>query len=86
MESGERTLARKIGEYSEVVDKAIEELMPHHICTYLYELAQTFNSFYEKNRVVGDPREHIRIRLVKSYTKTLKEGLNLLNITAPEKM
>lgn len=86
LEDGERSLLRKISEYSEVVDKAIEELMPHHICTYLYELAQTFNSFYEKNRVVGDPREHIRTQLVKSYASTLKNGLGLLNISAPEKM
>ncbi len=85
-DAGERSLARKIGEYPEVVDKAVQELMPHHVCTYLYELAQTFNSFYESNRVIGDPRENIRRQLVESYAGTLKKGLSLLNISAPEKM
>lgn len=86
LQTGERSLVRKLGEYAEVVDKAAAELMPHHICTYLYELAQTFNRFYEKNRVVGDEREAVRLTLVKKYADTLKKGLEILNITAPEKM
>ena len=82
----ERTLARKLTEYSEVVDKATLELMPHHVCTYLYELAQTFNRFYEHNRVIGDEREELRTHLVAFYAETLKNGLNLLGIHAPERM
>jgi arginyl-tRNA synthetase len=85
-EPAERSLLRKITEYTEVVDKAVNELMPHHICTYLYELAQKFNSFYEHNRVIDDPREAVRLQLVQAYADTLKNGLNLLNISAPEKM
>ncbi len=85
-EAGERSLARKISEYPETVEKAVNELMPHHVATYLYELAQTFNRFYETNRVVGDPREAIRLKLVQSYANVLKNGLELLNIPAPEKM
>lgn len=83
---GERSLVRKLGEYSEVIDKAVEELMPHHICTYLYELAQTFNNFYEHNRVIDDDRQATRLYLVGQYADTLKKGLGLLNITAPERM
>ncbi len=86
LEPGERSLVRKLGEYAEVVDRSAAELMPHHICTYLYELAQTFNRFYEKSRVVGDEREAIRVPLVKKYADTLKNGLEILNITAPNKM
>lgn len=86
LESDERGLVRKIGEYAEVVDKAVAELMPHHICTYLYELAQVFNSFYEHNRVIDDPRESVRLQLVKAYADTLQKGLALLNIAAPERM
>jgi arginyl-tRNA synthetase len=82
----ERTLVRKITEYSEVVELAARELLPHHICTYLYELAQTFNRFYEGNRVIGDDREAVRLQLVARYADTLKDGLNLLGITAPESM
>jgi len=85
-EEGERSLARKISEYPEVIEKAVSELMPHHIATYLYELAQTFNRFYENSRVVGDPRETVRLNLVESYANTLKGGLELLNIPVLEKM
>jgi arginyl-tRNA synthetase len=86
LEVGERNLLRKITEYSDVVDKAVTELMPHHIATYLYELAQEFNRFYEHNRVIGEPREAMRLALVKSYADTLKNGLSLLGIAAPEQM
>lgn len=86
LEPAERTLLRKIGEYAEIVERATNELMPHHICTYLYELAQTFNRFYEHNRVISDEREPIRIQLVSKYAQTLKSGLELLGIHAPEKM
>lgn len=86
LQEGERTLARKISEYTEVVDRAVEELLPHHICTYLYELAQAFNRFYENNRVVGDAREGVRVELVRRYADVLKNGLSLLGITAPDRM
>lgn len=82
----ERSLARKISIYPEVFATALEELSPHHICTYLYELAQVFNRFYEKNRVIGDARSDIRIRLVDAYAQVLGSGLDILGITIPEKM
>lgn len=86
LEPAERSLVRKIGEYAEAVDKAVTELMPHHVCTYLYELAQVFNRFYEGNRVIGDPRQDLRQRLVNRYADTLRDGLQLLGIAAPDKM
>lgn len=86
LEPGERTLVRKLSEYAEVVDQATAELMPHHIAGYLYELAQTFNRFYEHNRVIGNEREALRLSLVKQYAATLKNGLSLLGIAAPDKM
>ena len=85
-EAGERTLARKMSEYPEVVEKAVDELMPHLIATYLYELAQTFNRFYENNRVLDDERQAVRLGLLGLYAQTLKNGLGLLGITAPDKM
>ncbi len=86
IDSDESSLLRKIGEYAEVVEQATVELMPHHICTYLYELAQNFNGFYEKNRVIDDRREAVRLQLVQAYADTLRSGLTLLNIPAPDKM
>ena len=86
LQPDERSLTRKLSEYAEVVEKAAAELMPHHICTYLYELAQKFNSFYEHNRVIGDERQATRLSLVSAYAGTLKNGLELLGIHAPDKM
>lgn len=86
IDEAERSLLRKIGEYHEVVNRAVDELMPHHVCTYLYELAQDFNRFYEHNRVIGDDREPVRLYLVQKYADTLKDGLELLNISAPSHM
>jgi len=85
-DASERSLALKISEYPEAIGKAAAELMPHHICTYLYELAQTFNSFYEKSRIIGDEREAVRLGLAKAYRQVLQNGLGVLDIAAPEKM
>lgn len=83
-DENERALAVKLGEYSEVTARAVEDLMPHHVCTYLYELAQAFNRFYENSRIIDDPREATRLLLVERYQQTLAHGLGLLGITAPE--
>jgi len=83
LDPAERSLARKISEYPEVLQKASDELMPHHICTYLYELAQGFNRFYETSRIIGDEREQLRLSLTRSYQQVLKSGLGILNIAAP---
>lgn len=84
--TGERSLVRKIGEYPEIFQKAVQEYMPHHICGYLYELAQAFNRFYEHNRVIGDERQAERLALVRLYAAVLKDGLALLGIEAPERL
>lgn len=85
-DAAERSLARKISEYPEVVAKATQELMPHHIAVYLYELAQNFNRFYEKSRIIGDERQDLRLKLTKTYQTVLSHGLGLLNVTAPEQV
>jgi arginyl-tRNA synthetase len=86
LQDDERSLLRKLSEYAEIVERATTELLPHHICTYLYELAQEFNRFYEHNRVVGDERQAVRLQLVQRYADSLQSGLRLLGITAPERM
>lgn len=86
LDQGERTLAVKLTEFTEVVGRAAESLNPHLICTYLYELSQEFNRFYEHNRVIDDPREAERLYLVNVYASVLKKGLELLGIHAPESM
>ena len=86
LQADERSLLRKLSEYNEAVARATGELLPHHICTYLYELAQEFNRFYEHNRVIGDGRQAVRLQLVQRYADNLKDGLALLGITAPDRM
>jgi arginyl-tRNA synthetase len=82
----ERALLRKISEYAEIVDLATSELKPHHICTYIYELAQTFNRFYENSRVIGDPRQDLRLKMISIYIDKLSSGLSLLGIASPDEM
>lgn len=85
-DDSERALLLKLGEYTEVVEKAATELMPHGICSYLYELAQEFNRFYERSHVIGDERQAVRLGLVARYRDTLADGLSILGIAAPERM
>ena len=82
----ERALLAKISEYPNIIERAAEDLAPHSICSYLYELAQVFNRFYEKNRVIDDPRQDIRLTLVALYADTLARGLTVLGIHAPDKL
>lgn len=82
----DRDLLRKLSEYAETVDLCVRELAPHHLCNYLYELAQEFNRYYEKNRVIGDEKEAHRVSLVTLYADILKAGLSILGIDALEKM
>ncbi len=82
----ERLLVQKLAQAAEVMERAAAELMPHLVCSYLYELAQVFNRFYERQRIIGDEREAERLFLVEVYADTLKRGLNVLGIDAPERM
>ena len=82
----ERPLVLKLSEYGEVLHSATRDLLPHLICTYLYELAQTFNRFYENARIIDDPREATRLALATRYQQTLSHGLQLIGIDAPEKL
>ena len=85
-DGAERSLLRKLGEYSEVIERSARELSTHHLCSYLYELSQEFNRFYEKARIIGDDREAVRVGLVRRYADVLADGLGLLGIEAPEQM
>lgn len=82
----ERSLARAIGMYPEAFSEALADYSPHHICHYLYELAVTFNRFYEQSRVVGHERAPIRVSLVRAYEAVLNHGLSVLGMPRPESM
>ena len=82
----DQALVRKLSEFADVQSAAIRGLHPHLICNYLFELAQEFNRYYEKNQVVGDEKEAHRASLVGAYADTLRNGLGILGIVAPDAM
>ncbi|HUC96011.1 MAG TPA: arginine--tRNA ligase [Candidatus Saccharimonadia bacterium] len=86
LQSDERDLVVKICDFPDVILEATKLYLPHQICTYLFELAKEFNSFYEKNRVIDDPRMNLRLAIARSYKDVLEEGLRLLHIPSPESM
>ncbi len=74
--------------YPEVIAKSAKLLEPHQVTIYLRNLAASFHHFYTKHRVVTDNARltAARLLLVDSVKIVLKNGLNLLGISAPEKM
>lgn len=81
------TLHKKLLRFPEVVMRANEEREPHRIATYLIEVAREFNAFYAHTVVLdGAPDEAYKLSLVKAVSQTLKSGLYLLGISAPDKM
>jgi arginyl-tRNA synthetase len=85
-DENERAVVRKLGEYADVVEVSVNELLPHHMCHYLYELAQEFNRFYENSRIIGDSREAERLAIVQLYRDILARGLAILGIHTPNTM
>ena len=84
--SAERSLAKKILEYKDVLDEAVFEMAPHKVANYLYELAQEFSRFYENCQVAGSNEEESRAMIVKVYLDIMTHGLNILGINIPEEM
>ena len=83
----EKSLLSSIDDFSKVVARASSEFSPHYLCTYLFELAQLFNSFYNKYPILNSsPERQFRLDLVEAVSIVLKKGLNLLGISTLEKM
>lgn len=85
-DESERPLLKKLSQYQDVIERAVNDMMPHHIANYLFELSQIFNSFYERERVIGSDRQAERLRLVQAYAQVIKNGLTILGISAPDAM
>lgn len=83
----EKTLLSTMNDFAKVVARASSEFAPHYLCTYLFELAQLFNSFYNKYPILNSsPERQFRLDLVEGVALILKKGLNLLGINTLEKM
>jgi arginyl-tRNA synthetase len=81
-------LEKKLYRFPETVTRAYTELEPHHIATYLTELASEFNSFYANTQILSeeDKNSAYYISLTKAFLTTMHNGLWLLGITLPDKM
>ncbi|HSD98327.1 MAG TPA: arginine--tRNA ligase [Patescibacteria group bacterium] len=87
--SEELNLLRKLVQFAPTVEEAVEKYAPNVVCEYLFELAQMFNNFYQKHRILNaekDVEKRFRLGLTEGVGIVLKQGLNLLGIQAPEKM
>jgi len=86
----EKTLAIKLLQFSETLDQVAREAMPHLLCTYLYDVASLYMTFYEacpilKDGIAADIRDS-RLRLCHLVARTLEQGLELLGIEVMERM
>ena len=80
---------KKLGEFPSVISEAAEKRLPHRITNYIFDLASTFHSFYNAEKVL-DPekpeRSKARLALIQAVSITLRNALKLIGVSAPEKM
>ncbi|TNM56841.1 arginine--tRNA ligase [Brevibacterium sediminis] len=88
-ETAERELALSILGFADVVTEVAAGSTPHRLCTYLFDLAQAFTSFYEQCPVLIAETEELRdsrLRLSAIVLEVLHAGLGVLGIRVPERM
>ncbi len=88
-EPAERALALQLLGFGGVVAQVDTELEPHRLCTYLYDLAAAFTTFYEQCPVLKEGHEDTRdsrLLLCRLTLQTLVTGLGLLGVEVPEQM
>jgi len=80
-------LSRSLRRFPEIVERAAEHYEPHILTTYLLEVASAFNSWYAQEQILdGTPAAANKVALTAVVSRTLKNGLWILGIPAPEKM
>ena len=84
----ESNVLRLINQFPEIVQQAAIQLAPNLIANYLYDLAQKYNYFYQKNKILESEEniKQFRLMLTAATGKVIKEGLYLLGIKTVEKM
>jgi arginyl-tRNA synthetase len=84
----ELALAKHVLRFGEVVELVARELKPHHLCTYLYDLATRFSGFFENCPVLSseEPLRSSRLTLCEASGRVMACGLDLLGIEHPEQM
>ena len=87
-DQAELNLAKAVSRFPEEIEKAAKENAPHRLAYYATELAEAFHSFYNSQRILGVDENVMksRILLMNAARITLKNALDLLGVSAPEKM
>ncbi len=81
------TLERLLHRFPEVVLRASMEHEPHHVTTYLVDLAAAWNSWYGAERILdGSPVAPYKLALADAFRLTMRNGMHLLGMEAPERM
>ena len=84
----ELILVRELLKFEDVILEVEKELLPNRLCTYLFELSQNFNRFYDQVPVLkaDEPLRSCRLSLCRLTANTLTLGMNLLGIPTLERM
>lgn len=84
----EITLIKTMLKFPETIGNAARLREPHHVITFLNELASAFTSFYHDCRILGEDEKlaYARTELAKATAQVLRNGLGILGISAPEQM
>ncbi len=87
--SAEQELMLQLTKYNEMLASAYEELAPHRICAYIYDLANIFNGFYHDTKIIAEEnraKQTSWITLITLVQEILLTCINLLGFEAPERM
>jgi arginyl-tRNA synthetase len=84
----EHQLIKRLSEFPEIISLSASESSPHYIATFLKDLAADFHSYYNANKFLSDDKalQNARLALIDATKIVIKNGLQLLGISAPEKM
>ena len=82
----ELAVLKSLIRFPEVIENAAVNYSPNLLCNYLYDLAQKYNGFYNKYRILDSDNLIFRLKLTSATGQVLKNGLKLLGIGSPEKM
>lgn len=85
----EKTLMLELTKLNSVVETSFEEIAPHKICSYIYDLANAFNRFYHETKILSEENEATKSGWIKLLTLTrdiLETSIDLLGFKAPERM
>ena len=87
-EEHEQALLKTLSRYPEVVEAAALNEEPHQLSHYVRELANDFHTYYNAHQflVENDALRDARLKLILAVRQVLRNGLNLLGVSAPEKM